>query len=116
LVKGVLENTLQTMLVPNEKIMCWLGPAIGPEKFEVGEEVVKQFLTVDKKHKNAFLEQVDGKYLANIYQLARNILAKNNVQDIYGGHYCTYSENDRFYSFRRDGETGRMATLIWNQS
>jgi len=115
LANGVLENTLQTMPVGNEKIMCWLGPAIGPKKFEVGEEVLEQFVSIDEIHRNAFIKQNNRKYLANIYQLAKNILGKNNVEDIYGGGHCTYSENDKFYSYRRDGETGRMATLIFKK-
>jgi len=116
LVDGVLENTLDAIPVRNEKIMCWLGPAIGPEKFEVGEDVLEQFITLDERHLNAFVELNNEKYLANIYQLAKNILANNNVQAIFGDEHCTYSENDKFYSYRRDGKTGRMATLIWNQS
>ncbi|MGH1538554.1 MAG: peptidoglycan editing factor PgeF [Gammaproteobacteria bacterium] len=115
LVDGVLENTLQVMPIDNIKIMCWLGPAIGPNKFEVGEEVVEQFVAADEKHQYAFVEQGNGKYLANIYQLAKNILAKHNVEAIYGGEHCTYSESDTFYSYRRDGETGRIATLIWKK-
>ena len=113
LLSGVLENTLQTMFVANEKIMCWLGPAIGPEKFEVGKEVFEQFVAKDAIHKNAFVKKSNEKYLANIYQLAKNILTLSNVESIYGGDHCTYMERDTFYSYRRDGETGRMATLIW---
>ena len=113
LINGVLENTLQALPVENDKIMCWLGPAIGPNKFEVGEEVVEKFVLIDEKHKNAFVEKNNGKYLANIYQLAKNILAKNNVEAVDGGVHCTFSESDKFYSYRRDGKTGRMATLVW---
>ncbi len=113
LIAGVLENTLQALPVENERLMCWLGPAIGPNKFEVGKEVVEQFLTKDNAHNNAFKAQEDGKYLANIYQLAKNILIKNNVSKIYGGEHCTFSESEKFYSYRRDGQTGRMATVIW---
>jgi YfiH family protein len=110
---GVLENTLHTMPVVNEKIICWLGPAIGPDSFEVGEEVFERFISKNKTHKNSFIKKNNRKYLANIYQLAKNILASHKVQGIYGSGYCTYNEYDRFYSYRRDGETGRMATLIW---
>jgi YfiH family protein len=116
LVNGVLENTLQSIPVANEKIMCWLGPAIGPKKFEVGEEVVEQFVTIDEMHKNAFFEQINKKYLADIYQLARNVLTKHNVQDVYSNDHCTFRERKKFYSYRRDGETGRMATLIWKNT
>ena len=113
LVNGVLENTLQAMPVENNRIMCWLGPAIRPDKFEVGEEVLEQFVSIDKQNQNSFIEKSNGKYLANIYQLAKNILAKYNIQEVYGGEHCTFSESDTFYSYRRDGETGRMTTLIW---
>lgn len=113
LLNGVLENTLKTMPIANEEIICWLGPAIGPNKFEVGGEVLEKFTSVNEVHKNAFIEKCNGKYLADIYQLAKNILAKSNVIKVFGGEHCTYSESDTFYSYRRNGETGRMATLIW---
>ena len=113
LVRGVIENTLQVFPVENENIICWLGPAIGPKKFEVGKEVAEEFLSIDDVHENAFQIQENNKYLANIYQIAKNILIKNNVTQIYGGQHCTFTENKKFYSYRRDGETGRMATLIW---
>ena len=113
LVSGVLENTLQKFPIAHKEIMCWLGPAIGPNKFEVSKELVEEFIEKDTKHYNAFQNQQNGKYLANIYQIAKNILTKKGVTKVYGGEYCTYSESDKFYSYRRDGETGRMATLIW---
>ena len=113
LVAGVLEKTLQAFPVVNEELMCWLGPAIGAEKFEVGSEVMQQFIDKDAMHENAFNAKASDKYLADIYQLARNILTKHGVRSISGGDHCTYSESEKFYSYRRDGETGRMATLIW---
>lgn len=116
LLNGVLENTIHALPVENNKIMCWLGPAIGPNKFEVGEEVVKEFVEKDARHKNAFQVQSNLKYLADIYQLAENILGFTGVQEMYGGKYCTYTEEEKFYSYRRDGQTGRMATLIWKKS
>ena len=93
--------------------MCWLGPAIGPSKFEVGEEVVEQFLLKNTQHVNAFDQISTFKHLANIYQIAKNILSSNGVNQISGGEHCTYEEEDKFFSYRRDGQTGRMATLIW---
>jgi len=114
LLHGVIENTLQALPVANEEVLCWLGPAIGPRVFEVGEEVLEQFLNKDEIHENAFKPQTNEKYLANIYQLAINVLTKNGVHRIYGGDYCTYAESEKFYSYRRDGETGRMATLVWS--
>lgn len=113
LVNGVLENTLQTIPVANEELLCWLGPAIGPKAFEVGKEVVDDFINKDGMHENAFQNRNNEKYLANIYQLAKNVLTKNGVLKIYGGDHCTYTESEKFYSYRRDGETGRMATLVW---
>jgi YfiH family protein len=115
LVNGVLENTLQTMPLANEKIICWLGPAIGSTKFEVGREVREKFIAIYSKHENAFQAQEKSKYLANIYQLAKNVLSSNGVKNIYGGEYCTYTQKDSFFSYRRDGQTGRMATFIWKK-
>jgi copper oxidase (laccase) domain-containing protein len=113
LLNGILENTLHAIPVSNKKIICWLGPAIGPENFEVGKEVFEKFTAKDVVHKNAFVKQNNDKYLTNIYQLAMNVLISCDIEGIYGGGYCTYDECDTFYSYRRDGETGRMATLIW---
>ena len=95
------------------KLFCWLGPAIGPKKFEVGEEVKQKFVHKDYQHRVAFQAAGSGKYLANIYQLAKNILTTKGVEFIFGGGYCTYTEEQRFFSYRRDGTTGRMATMIW---
>jgi len=115
LLNGVLENTLRALPKDNVDIMCWLGPAIGPNKFEVGEEVYEQFVIKDSMHENSFQMQNDSKYLANIYQLAKNVLSTNGVKNVYGGEFCTYTQEDRFFSYRRDGQTGRMATLIWKK-
>ncbi|MEM7402366.1 MAG: peptidoglycan editing factor PgeF, partial [Pseudomonadota bacterium] len=79
LANGVLDNTLQALPVDNDELMCWLGPAIGPNMFEVGSEVVQQFTDKDKVHENAFNVKANNKYLADIYQLARNILLKHGV-------------------------------------
>lgn len=115
LLNGVLENTLRALPIDNAEIMCWLGPAIGLNKFEVGEEVTEQFVTKDSTHKNSFHAQNDTKYLADIYQLAKNVLSSNGIINIYGGEYCTHTQEDNFFSYRRDGQTGRMATLIWGK-
>lgn len=97
-------------------LMAWLGPAIGPNAFEVGAEVRAQFVEKDKNAISAFKPQGD-KFLANIYQLATQRLNNVDVTAIYGGghneDFCTFSDEKRFFSFRRDGVTGRMATLIW---
>jgi YfiH family protein len=97
-------------------LMAWLGPAIGPKAFEVGAEVRAQFVEKDKNAANGFT-LLGNKFLANIYQLATQRLNNIGVTHIYGGghdeDFCTFTDEERFFSFRRDGDTGRMATLIW---
>ncbi|TVP52246.1 MAG: peptidoglycan editing factor PgeF [Halomonadaceae bacterium] len=108
---GVLEQTLASF--PRaDQVMAWLGPAIGPGAFEVGEEVRQQFVAHDPAHGAAFVVQGD-RYLADLYQLARWRLTCAGIGAVYGGDYCTFNEPQRFYSYRRDGRTGRMASLIW---
>jgi YfiH family protein len=114
LARGVLQNTVARMRQAGAgDIVAWLGPAIGPERFEVGAEVRAAFADADAAAGAAFVAQADGKYLADIYQLARLALAGCGVCAVGGGGLCTVSENSRFYSYRRDGVTGRMASLIW---
>ncbi|MBU4870326.1 laccase domain-containing protein, partial [Salmonella enterica subsp. enterica serovar Typhimurium] len=96
----------------NEKIMAWLGPAIGPNAFEVGAEVRLAFVEKNIAFDSAFIPH-NGKYLANIYMLARIILQESGVNQIYGGDFCTVSDKSRFFSYRREHTTGRMASLIW---
>jgi hypothetical protein len=93
--------------------LVWLGPAIGPDAFEVGSEVRDQFLRLDRGLASAFRPRSDGKWLADLYALARARLAAAGVSRVYGGDRCTWSDPGRFFSFRRDGATGRMASLIW---
>ena len=109
---GVLEATVAAMDVDPMRLMAWMGPAIGPQAFEVGSEVRDAFLDIDPVG-NAFVA-ADGqdKYLANLYQLARYRLAQAGVNRIQGGNRCTYTEADQFFSYRRDGQTGRMASVI----
>lgn len=109
---GVIENTVSCFEAAPEEIMVWLGPAIGPDKFEVGAEVREQFMTFDSQAAAAFSAQGD-KYLADIYLLARQRLASLGITQIYGGEYCTMTDAERFFSYRREGITGRMASLIW---
>lgn len=113
LAAGVIEATVRRLGVPARRLMAWLGPAIGPAAFEVGAEVREQFLVQGPGAAEAFTPSADGRWLANIYRLATQRLAGLGIERVYGGHWCTYSEAGRFYSYRRDGVTGRMASLIW---
>ncbi len=110
---GVLEATIAAMGIPAAKLMAWLGPAIGPQAFEVGGEVREAFLAEAPEAAKAFKPGAEGKWLADIYLLARQRLAAQGVARVFGGGGCTVTEQDRFFSYRRDGQTGRMASLIW---
>lgn len=112
LAEGVIEATVKAMQVPGGRLMAWLGPAIGPQAFEVGAEVRATFVGHDPASAVAFAPHGD-KYLADIYALARLRLAAQGVTQVWGGDLCTYSDPQRFYSYRRDGRTGRMVSLIW---
>lgn len=109
---GVIEQTLQLFEDPRE-VMVWLGPAIGPAAFEVGAEVRAAFVAHNAGANRAFVPAGHDKYLADIYLLARQRLAAAGVTQIYGGKHCTVSQPQQFFSYRRDGQTGRMASLIW---
>ena len=115
LLDGVIEMTLERMVLPPEQILAWMGPAIGPDAFEVGDEVFHAFVERDAAAVVHFHANRPGHKLADIYGLARQRLTAKGVAFISGGRYCTVSERDRFFSYRRDGATGRMATLIWLQ-
>ncbi|MHB1676857.1 MAG: peptidoglycan editing factor PgeF [Sulfuriferula sp.] len=110
---GVLEQTVEMMEHLPQQIMAWLGPAIGPAAFEVGDEVRAVFVADLPQSAAAFKGIGTGKWLADIYTLARLRLQRVGVTHIYGGDLCTYKDAERFYSYRRDGVTGRMASLIW---
>lgn len=110
---GIIENTLARFAVPGPQIMAWMGPAIGPQAFEVGPEVKAAFLAIDPAAESAFIPSHADRFLADIYLLAKQRLTAQGVTAIYGGDYCTYREKERFFSYRRDGVTGRMATLVW---
>lgn len=112
---GILEATVAEFKSPTEQIQAWLGPAIGPTAFQVGEEVVEQFCAVDPQARQAFINDpnASGKFLGNLYQLAQMRLQKLGISQILGGDFCTYNDRERFFSYRRDHKTGRMASLIW---
>ena len=110
---GVLQNTVAAMQVDPLDIMAYLGPAIGADAFEVGQEVWDEFCTQIPAAESAFEPIGGGKYLADIYALARLVLQREGVTQIYGGDYCTVLQRDTFFSYRRDGQTGRMVSVIW---
>lgn len=113
LAAGVIEQTLQHFQAKATDILVWLGPAIGPQAFEVGAEVRSAFIAQQPAAHAAFRALSDGKYLADIYLLARLRLAAQGITAIYGGEYCTYQHAEYFFSYRREGQTGRMASAIW---
>ena len=113
---GILEQAVHSMNVPPQNLMAWLGPAIGPQAFEVGDDVLSAFIARQPQAAAAFAPKTPGKWLANIYQLARLRLDALGVPQIYGCNGCTYSDSARFFSFRRDGNTGRMGTFIWMEN
>ena len=112
---GVLEETVAQFSGAVSNIMAWLGPAIGPDAFRVGEDVIAQFVAVDPNARLAFREDPNapGKYLGDLYQIARQRLNKLGIHEISGGEHCTFHDAARFFSYRRDNQTGRMASLIW---
>jgi hypothetical protein len=109
---GVIEATVAKMDVDTTDLMAWLGPAIGPHAFEVGSEVRAQFVAKDAQAEIAFKPHGE-KWLADIYTIARQRLSNLDINKIYGGGLCTFTDDAQFFSFRRDGDTGRMASLIW---
>ena len=116
LASGVLQNTVSQLREAGaDEIVAWLGPGIGPERFEVGEDVLAAFHHLGPATKSAFepIAGKPGKYLAKLPALARLVLANVGVRQVAGGERCTVSEPAEFYSFRRDRVTGRMATMIW---
>lgn len=113
LLHGVIEATVARMEMPSEQLIAWIGPAIGPAAFEVGAEVREAFLERDRDARGLFAPSPRGRWLADLAGLARLRLQACGVADVHGGHWCTASDPARFYSYRREGVTGRMATLIW---
>lgn len=116
LAAGVLQNTVEAMRQRGaEEITAWLGPAIGPTSFEVGSEVKDEFEAALNEVHHCFTSRGNAKYLANLYALAKVALKTVAVVEVAGGEYCTYSDSQRFFSYRRDRVTGRMASLIWRE-
>lgn len=113
LLAGVIERTADKLGQAPERIAAWLGPAIGPRAFEVGPEVREAFVRADPAAAEAFKPSPGGRWLADLYRLARQRLRQAGVSAISGGEFCTFGDQARFYSYRRDSRTGRMASLIW---
>ena len=113
LAAGVLENTVGAMGRAPDELLAYFGPAIGPSAFEVGADVRDVFLARSAGASSAFAAHKPGKWLADLFALARQSLRAIGVTQIYGGDLCTYSDRKRFFSHRRDKVTGRMAALIW---
>ncbi|MES2048382.1 MAG: peptidoglycan editing factor PgeF [Pseudomonadota bacterium] len=113
LASGILQETVRAMRESaGDEIFAWMGPAIGPAQFEVGSDVLEAFSQFSASE--CFTPgKASGKYLADIYSLAKHALAQAGVFQVIGGEHCTFSEADKFYSYRRDGTTGRMASVIW---
>jgi hypothetical protein len=113
LAAGVIENTVRALDTDPGDLLAYLGPAIGPAAFEVGAEVRDAFVAVDPAAAGAFRPHKPGKWLADLFELARQRLATAGVSSVFGGGQCTYSDPARFFSHRRDKVSGRMAALIW---
>jgi YfiH family protein len=110
---GVLEAKVAAMRTPPDRLMAWLGPAAGPQAYEIGEEVFDAFTARDGRARMAFLPTRPGHWKVDLYTLARQRLLDAGVFDVHGGGLCTISDPARFFSHRRDGRSGRIATLAW---
>lgn len=113
LAQGVIENTLARLESPANELIAWLGPAISADVYEVGKDVKAAFVDQYPEDKNAFTPNAHGKYLMDLKQLATRRLKRAGVNAITHSEHCTFSDPETFYSYRRDGETGRIATLIY---
>jgi YfiH family protein len=113
LAAGVIESTVAAMAEPAAKLSAWLGPAIGPQQFEVGDDVLAAFVTEDAGAADAFHPRGQGKWLCDIHALARQRLAALGVRRIADADFCTVRDKEQFFSYRRDGVTGRFASCIW---
>ena len=116
LAAGMLEATVAAMRTPASALMAWLGPAAGPDAYEVGVEVFDAFVSRDRAAEAAFLPTRPGHWNVDLYALARRRLAAAGVTQVHGGGLCTISDPQRFFSHRRDGRGGRIATLAWMQA
>jgi YfiH family protein len=113
LAAGVLEATVHRLGAAPETLLAWLGPCIGPAHFEVGADVRAAFLNGDAAAASAFAANARGRWQCDLPALARARLARSGVTQVFGGSWCTFADRERFFSYRRDGQCGRMAALIW---
>jgi len=113
LASGVIEATLQAMQTQPSRVLAWLGPAIGPAVYEVGEDVHEAFIRRDPAARSAFAPVRPHHWLLDLYAIARQRLMRAGVGRVFGGTLCTYSDAARFFSFRRDRTSERMAALAW---
>ncbi len=113
LAAGIIGNTLKKLSSKPTELLAWLGPAIGPGAFEVGAEVYTAFCHNNSMAAQAFIAKANHTWNADLYALAKLELTRHGVKQIYSAQACTYSEAELFFSYRRDGQTGRMASLIW---
>jgi len=113
LAAGILENAVAALGGEASRVLAWLGPAIGPEAFEVGPEVREAFVAVHGEAAGAFVPRGGGKFMADLYDLARLRLARVGVGRVWGGGFCTYTDRGRFFSYRRVKESGRLGAFIW---
>jgi YfiH family protein len=116
LAAGVLEATVRRLAVPPSQLIAWMGPAIGSAHFEVGDEVRAAFTATDAGAASAFVANERGRWQCDLYALARRRLTAIAVSGIYGGGWCTFADSERFFSYRRNSQCGRMAALIWIES
>jgi polyphenol oxidase len=115
---GVIANTVQTLKAAGDDpqdLLAFIGPGIGPTAFEVGQDVYDAFVSADAQAQSAFVPHTQGKWLTDLFTLARRALNRAGVTQVYGGGLCTYADPARFYSYRRDKLTGRMAAFIWRE-
>jgi YfiH family protein len=110
---GVLEATVGRMGVPASQVIAWMGPTIGHANFEVGDDVRVAFTGIDPGAASAFVPNARGRWQCDLYALARRRLAALGVAGVYGGGWCTFADSERFFSYRRNSQCGRMAALIW---
>ena len=110
---GVIENAVAAMKADPARVLAWMGPTIGPRAFEVGPEVRDAFLDTDEGADEAFAAHKPGKFLADLYRLARRRLERCGVRDVRGGGFCTFTESSRFFSYRREQRSGRMGAFAW---